>query len=482
MPTLARHATRQRAARDILMQVVVRILNLALGVVVTALVVRTLGSSGYGQWSTIFVILTLVGYFANFGMEGVALREAARDPEREHEWISAALMMRLTMTVPVILLSIVAIAVLERSQQMLIAGLILIVTMPFSGAGPLLMLFRLRVNNLVPMLVLTLRSLLWGGAVAIIFWQGGGMVALAIAMTVTTAIGTVVQSVGALRLADTWPRPSTARLGYLLREAIPLGIAGMLVIAYARIDQLIVYTTVGSSAAGLYSSVYNIVEQSHFIPISILTTLAPVMAASWPDDRDRMLRTARLTAELLAIASLGALAFTIVAAKPSVVFLFGPSFESAAPALPVLFGAFVFICMGYLNGNLLVTMGMQSRLVRVSLLALAVNLIGNLLLVPVYGFMAAAWMTLATEVVVFVCTSMLILRRLQLGRPHIGRLGRTVLAAALLGGELAALRALGAPLGVLIASACVSYPALLFGLGALGLDDVRIVIGRERLA
>jgi O-antigen/teichoic acid export membrane protein len=127
-------------------------------------------------------------------------------------------------------------------------------------------------------------------------------------------------------------------------------------------------------------------------------------------------------------------------------------------------------------------MGMQSRLVRVSLLALAVNLIGNLLLVPVYGFMAAAWMTLATEVVVFACTSMLILRRLQLGRPHIGRLGRTVLAAALLGGELAVLRALGAPLGVLIASACVSYPALLFGLGALSLDDVRVVIGRERLA
>jgi len=84
--------------------------------------------------------------------------------------------------------------------------------------------------------------------------------------------------------------------------------------------------------------------------------------------------------------------------------------------------------------------------------------------------------------VVFACTSVLIRRRLQLPRPEPGRLGRTVLAAALLTGELAALKALGAPLGVLIASACVSYPALLFGLGALGLDDVRIVIGRERLA
>ena len=46
----ARHATRQRAASDILMQVVVRVLNLGVGVVVTAIVVRTLGQAGYGQW------------------------------------------------------------------------------------------------------------------------------------------------------------------------------------------------------------------------------------------------------------------------------------------------------------------------------------------------------------------------------------------------------------------------------------------------
>ena len=80
MPTSARHATRQRAASDILMQVVVRIGNLALGVVVTALVVRTLGEYGYGQWSTILIVLALIGYFGNFGMEEVAIREAARDP------------------------------------------------------------------------------------------------------------------------------------------------------------------------------------------------------------------------------------------------------------------------------------------------------------------------------------------------------------------------------------------------------------------
>ncbi len=481
MSTVASQATRQRAAHDILVQVGTRVLNLALGVVVTALLARTLGSVGYGQWSTILIVFGLIGYIANFGMQGVAVREAARDPEHEHEWIGAVIMLRIIALGPVIVISIMAILLLQRSQQMLVAGLILIVTMPFSGAGALQLIFQLRVNNLVPMLVLTLKSVLWATAVALIYWKGGGMVALAIGLSVTNAIGSVVQAVAALRIAPRRPRPSRAKLGQLLRVGIPLGISGMLIVSYARIDQVMVYGIVGSRAAGLYGSVYNILEQSSFVPISIITTLAPVMAASWPENRARLLRTARLTAELMAIASLGGFVFASVAADQFVRLVFGPQFAPAAEALPVLAAAFIFICFGYLNGNLLVVLQKQHRLLLISLLALIVNVAGNLVLIPLMGFMGAAWMTLATEIVVFAASLRLILRTLELPLPNPGRMGRTVVAAALLAGGLALLKLAGAPLSVLALAACLVYPALLFGLGALSVADIRVVLRRERL-
>jgi O-antigen/teichoic acid export membrane protein len=482
MSTLPSQATRQRAAHDILLQVVIRILNLAIGVVVTALVVRALGRAGYGQWSTIFIVLTLIGYFANFGMESVALREAARHPEREHEWIGAVMMLRLIVLGPVIVVAIVTILLLHQSHDMLIAGLILVLTMPFSGVGALQLVFQLRVNNLVPMLVLTLRSILWAIAVVIIYQNHYGMIALAIALSATSAIGSIVQAVAALRLAERWPRPSRAQLLPLMRAALPIGLSGMLIISYARIDQVIVFSVVGSAAAGLYGSVYNVLDQSHFVPVSILTTLSPVMAAAWPADRVRLLRTARLTAELMVITSLGALAFAIVAATPVVRLIFGPEFTRAAPALPVLGAAFVFICLDYLNGTLLVTLGKQRLLLRISLIALVVNLIGNLVLVPLFGFMGAAWMTLVTEMVVFGASFALILNTLEMRLPRPGRMLRTVLAAVLLGAVLEGLRLADAPLGVLVAAACLFYPALLFGLRALGMDDLRVVLRRGTLA
>jgi O-antigen/teichoic acid export membrane protein len=464
------------------MQVVVRVLNLVLGVFVTALVARMLGQAGYGQWSTIFIVLTLTGYLVNFGMETVVVREAAREPEYENEWLGAMMMLRLIVLGPMVLMAIVAVVLLHESRQMLIAGLILIVAMPFGGVGAVRVVFQLRVNNRVPMLVVTLRSILWAVAVAVIYLTNGGMVELAIALAVTNSLGSLVQLVAAMRMLPRWPRPSRARLRQLVVAAAPLGIAGVLVIAYARIDQVIVYSVAGSRSAGLYGSVYTVLDQSHFVPISILTTLAPIIAASWPLDRPRMLRAVRFTAELMAIASLGALAFACVAAEPLVRLFFGASFVAAAPALPVLGAAFVLICFGYLNGNLMAVLGLQRPLLFISLVALVVNVAGNLILVPMIGFMGAAWMTLATEIVVLGCTSHSILKKLELPLPRPGRLGRTVIAAVLLAGALGLTQLAGAPFAAIVVAACVYYPVLLFALRALDRDDVRVLLRREKLA
>jgi O-antigen/teichoic acid export membrane protein len=479
MPTLARHATRQRAASDIAMQVTVRIFNLAIGAVVTALLVRTLGATHYGQWSTLLAVIALVSYLANFGTEGVALREAAKQPEIEHEWIGSVMMLRLMAIVPVMGLSIGAVLVLPHTEAMLIAGAILIVGMPFGGVSALGLLFRLRVDNRIPMLVLTIRSVLWGVGVLVVHLDGGGLVALAAAMLASDLIGGAVNVVAALKVAPRRPRPVFRHVRKLVKIAITVGLSGLLVYAYAQVDLVIVYTVRGSREAGLYGAVYNLLNQSHFVPLAILTTLGPVLAASWPDDPARLKRAARQTAELLSVVSFGGLAFTIVAARPVVTLVFGEAFAEAAPALPVLLGAFVLISYGYLNGNLMVILGKQGRLLRVSLLALIVNVVGNLILVPLAGFMAAAWMTLATEAVVLFSTSRLLAEELGIRRPAVGRLVRTAVAAVLFGLGLAAVHLAGGPLVVLIAVAAVLYPSLLFVLGAISRDDVLLVLKRR---
>jgi O-antigen/teichoic acid export membrane protein len=470
---------RERAFRDVLVQVIARLLNLALGVFVTILVVRTLGNSGYGQWMTILTTLQLVGYFTSLGLEQVAVRQAAAEPEHAGDWIGAMLVTRVALTLPVLLAAFGALLLIQESHAMLVAGVILLIEFPFGVGSSLAVVHQLRVRNTWPMIILTVNSVLWGLSVLVIYLAGGGLVAMAVAMTAVTCVTATMQAVAALQLMRFRLRPSRAAVLELLRVGTPVGLAGLLVLAYARIDQVIVFAQAGSEAAGYYGAAYRVLEQAHFVPVSVLTTLAPIMTALYVTDRARMLRTLTLAAEFLAIGSLGALAFTLVAAEPLMRLFFSDEFAPAAPALPVLAGAFVFICYGYLVGNMLLILRLQKRQIVVGVAGLVVNVVGNLILVPIYGFEGAAWMTLVTEVVVVGIGGFYVVRALGgPGAVSAGRLSRVVAAAAVLLAALAGLDAAGAGLAILSAAAAALYPLLLVGLGAVSMQEIRLLLRR----
>ena len=456
-------------------------LNLGLGVVVTALVARALGDAGFGQWSTILVVVQLIAYFTSFGVESVVIREATAEPAREGEWLGALLILRSLLSVPAILAGLVVVLLLQESTAMLVAGLVLLVQTPFNVGASLRVTHQLRVSNWVPMAILTLNSVLWGAAVVVIFVVGGGLVPLAIAMTATSVLTATLQAIAAVKIARPNLRPSREATMRLARVGLPVGLSGLLVLAYARIDQLLVFAIAGSTAAGLYGAEYRIVEQAHLIPVSMMTTLMPILAAAWTANRERALRITWLAAEYLTIASLGGLMVSLVVARPVTVLLYGEDFASAAPALPVLAGAFVFICFGYLTGNLVLIAGLQRRLVAIGLIGLVVNVAGNVVLIPAWGFMGAAWMTLATEAVVVIATALMLRRQLGLTLPPLGRMARVVLAAFLLAALLLAADGLGASLAILLSLAALAYPALLLALRAVDLDELRALL-RERAA
>jgi PST family polysaccharide transporter len=472
---------RRHAGRDVAVQVAARVMNLALGVVVTALVARALGDAGFGEWSTLLVVIQLASYFTSFGVESVVVREAASDPEREDEWLGALLVLRALLSLPAIVVGLVVVILVQDSTAMLVAGVILLAQTPFNIGSSLRVVHQLRVRNWVPMAVLTLESVLWSAAVVVIYLNDGGLVPLAIAMTSTTAVTATVQVLAAVKIARPNLRPSREAMRRLAAVGLPVGLSGLLVMAYARIDQLMVFVIAGSAEAGFYGAVYRIVEQAHFVPVSLMTTLMPILAATWTTDRERMRRIVWLAAEYLSIASLGGLAVAIAVAEPLTVLLYGQEFEAAAPALPVLGGAFVFICFGYLTGNLLLIAGLQRRLVVIGLIGLVVNVVGNLILIPIWGFMGAAWMTLVTEGAVVVTGAWMVRRELAFGPLGLRRMSRILIAAAILGLGLAGLTAVGVPLAGLLAVAAVAYPGLLLALRALDLSELRGLL-RERAA
>ena len=475
----AQDVSARRATADVAIQLVARAVSLALGVLTTLLVVRTLGDDRFGQWSTILAVVDIVGYLSGlYSLEQVAVERAAADRSQERRWLGAQLTLSLLTTGVATLVSCAVLTVVADDGDMRLAGLLYSATILAGGIGASRAGFQARVRNDVQVGILTLNSLLWTGVVVLVAVEDGGLVPLAAGYLAVAILTALLQLALAVRAGMLDLRGVRRLWGFLVRAGVPLAGAALLTIAYTRVDQVLVYELAGAAEAGLYGAVYRVLDRAQFVPLAVVTTLLPMLAAAHVSDAARLRRLFTLATEYLWIAALPALGLTIVAADPIVELLFGSEFSEAAPALPILMGAFVAISFGHLAVNMVIVLGLQRRLAVYALTGLAVNVALNLVLIPPYGFIAAAWVTLGTEALVVGLAFSSVLRRLGL-RLGLGRFVRA--AAAALGMTLAlwALDRAGAPLGVLVAAATVSYAGLAVALRAVDLGEIRSLV-RER--
>jgi O-antigen/teichoic acid export membrane protein len=465
-------STRSRAIRDVVRQLIGRVLNLGLGVVVTAVIARSLGDSGFGEWSSVLVVVQIAAYLADLGLEQVGVRKAAAEPEREAEWIGATVALRAVVSLPATLVSIVVALLIAENDHMALSGLLVSTTILLSGPNTTRAMLQLRLRNDVNVAVMTFSSVVWGAAAIAVAASGGGLVPLAVAFLAAALATTALQVWLGLRAGAIDLLGSRHLWRPLARIGLPLATAGVLVLAYARIDQILVLELSGAREAGLYAAVYRILEQAHFLPLTVSLTLLPLVSAAYPSDPARVRELLQTTLEYLAVVALPALGVALAAAGPAIELLYGSEFADAAPALPVLMGAFVVICFGYLSGNMVIVLGLQRRFVGYAVFGLVFNVGLNVFLLPRYGFIAAAWTTLATELVVVGLAWRAVLGELDF-RPAIGRIYRAALATAAMTLLLLGLRALGAPAVPLLLAAALSYPPLALLLRAISLSELR---------
>jgi O-antigen/teichoic acid export membrane protein len=468
----------RRATADIAVQLVGMAANLALGVVVTVVLARHLGDRAFGQWSTIFAVIWFVTFFTDLGLRDIVIREVAADPQREEQWFSAQVSLVLALTVPITVVSAAVLAIIARGHDMLVAGLILSALVLASPAASLSVVFQLRTRNDISTAITTVKSVLWAIAVVALAAADKGLIAFALCFVACAVIADAATTVLALRRVNIRLGGARELWTPLVRTAVPVAIAAFLSLAYARIDQVLVFLLAGSRDAGLYGAVYRMFDTIHFIPMAVMTTLTPLLARALVDDPPRVRAILEQAATYLCVASLGIFAVTLAAAKPIVRLLFGDEFAASAPALPVLMGAFVVVSFGYLIGTMIILARLQRRNVVLALAALAFNLGLNFALIPPYGFKAAAWVTLGTEILWALLAGRLVLRETQIGL-DLHRLPRVIAAAAATGGAAALVRWAGGGVVVLLAVAAVVYPMLILGLRVVTVGEIRRLVRGE---
>lgn len=206
-------------------------------------------------------------------------------------------------------------------------------------------------------------------------------------------------SIGGLFLIQIWPQVvwpafSVARAAGTLRSSMAYGVLLLTSFAYGRGDQLVIRYSIGEAALGLYAIGYRYLELVSLAPLAIAENLFHVSAKDGSVSRlEVWVMTGVMT---LAGSIVGAGMF--LSANLITVGVLGPAYAGATSLVQI----FSFVTLLFFINSPLSTVVQSSGWVE-SFLPWGVgntflNLLLNVVLLPVFGLAAAAWLMLVTEI------------------------------------------------------------------------------------
>ena len=450
---------RRRITSDVAIQIFGKAALVVISVAVTAILVRSLGEGRYGQWATLLALMQIIGNFGQLGLQETSVRRIVRRPADGPAVLGTVLVIECLVSLPLAGICAGISWLIASTPAMRIAGVLISATVIGLAPSIVSLIFQVRIRNDLTVLASFVNTCLWSILVLLIASEGGSLIAYGFAYLAAYTVPSLLQ-VGFARRLSSFSFTRVRELSApMLRAGLPLGLSVLLTFAYARVDQVLVFTIAGDRAASLYGAVYRIFDQAQFIPLSVMTTLLPLFVAHRGDHR-RLPRLVQRASDYLLIVAAPALMFAIVAGGPVAGWLFGPAFAPAGTALALLMATYALLCYGYLYAQLLVAFGLQRGFLQFTLIGLGINVAMNFALLPEFGYTAAAAAAMITQGVV---TVLCFLHAPRHGRAFPRRrvvVGVTI-ASCLLAGVLLALRQVGAPtLGLLITAPVVYFSVI----------------------
>jgi len=478
MNTLSRIVLRN-SAWGLVAQVAIKVMSFAFSV----LVIRKLGADAFGQYAAVGAFGAIFIFVADLGLSPYLVRQFARwrsEPnghELAQHLYGVVVALRLLLSCLAAVLIILAAWLTQRPAVMIGAIALNAITLILYGvqgtSEAALAGFERFDYTAAAKIANQLVFLLCGG---LALWLGFGYYGLIIANLLGVVLLTYVcvRGVRALHLVrppglsvDLWPT--------LLRASLPFGLIGFALGLSYKFDSVLLDIFRSDAETGWYNAAYNLVFSVAVLSNVFNTALYPSLAREARTAPEKLPVVVERGLRYLMLLALPIAVGASILASQLVAFLFKSGYEPAAPILQIIIWTVPLMFTSELLGYVVLIIDQERRAARSVLVSTGLNVGLNLLLVPRFGFYAAAVMTVITEAVL-VAQHAWTLRDLMRQMNWLATVVRPLAAAVLMGIVTLLLRA-QAPLLVNIVLSAGTYGLGLVGLGVVGRDELNFFRG-----
>ncbi|MCX8759117.1 flippase [Vibrio parahaemolyticus] len=369
-----------------------KLIRLLLGLLVSAWVARYLGPSKFGELAYVLAYLAFFQTIALLGMDGIVVRDIAKDRSKAGEILGTACVLRLTVGAFCWIVAIVGMAWVNGLQSSSVyitalAGASLI----FQPADTVDLWFQSQSQSRRTVIAKLIAYLISNGLKVILILNSAPLLAFALVMSLE-ALFAAVALVFAYRqysCQQPWQLLSE-KAKIMLKESWPFIISGLSVIVYMRIDQIMIKEMLGESDLGIYAAVLPLATLWTFIPMTLSVSLAPLVARTKQESQHAY--WVCLSAIFRGFALLGWLICIPVFLLSGYVvdILFGPDYASGSEVLSIAVFVNLFINMGIAQSLWILNEGKSKLSLYKTTLGASVCLICNFFLIPEFGIVGAA--------------------------------------------------------------------------------------------
>ena len=385
-----------------------------IGLIVTIYLAKYLGTAGFGKYSFVFAYLAFFNIVTDLGLQQILVREMARDWSNAPKLVGNAYILRLTLTLFAIALSIVIITLLQYPADTTSYIYIAAFTLLFiSFSDFYTTIFQAKLVMGYSVISKLIFKFLSAGLIFYLIFTGGTLTEIILIIVFSE----MVKAMLCYYFSRKFVKPDfTIDINlwkYLFKESLPLALTSVIWIIHSRIDVIMLSVMKGDAAVGLYSASYTLSEPLMLISSALTISLFPIMSVSFKESRDRLVKSYKLGLKYILVMMLPIAVSVTFIADRVILFVYEPEFAPSVIALQILVWAVVFGSMNSIMLYLLVAIDRQILNMWAIGLGAAANVILNLILIPVMSFTGAAITTVVTNVLIFIACFYFVSRHLQ---------------------------------------------------------------------
>jgi len=397
-----------------------QVIGQALGLFTALVLARRLGLAGFGEYALVSAVLYVANVATSFGTDMVLVRDVAASRHLRRAGAATVVQLGLSVAAVALLWSLAPLIGGPRHEVALALRIVSLSLLPSAlygvGTAVLRGLGMMRAYAVAGALSAAIPC----PAVIVLVPNGAGVVRAAIALLASqTAVGLGVwmYCVRRARGLAALPRAPLGEVRGMLRASAPVGVLGLLGMAYQRLPVIVLGIAAGPAATGWFTCASRTVEASKTAHVGLFGAVYPRLAAAHASSaRDEAARR-DLRMSWRACIGLGVLVTVVLlAAGPFLVErLFGSGFAPSATGLRILALAVVPSTLATYGSLTLLAAHREAATLRVLGAGLLVLAAATAALVPALGWLGACWAVLGAETV----TAALMLAATRRGAPRI---------------------------------------------------------------